>query len=193
MYLKGTKHLGTFITPTSTTMTLDYYADADFAGGYKIEDAEDPWSARSQTGFVITLGGSPIVWGSRLQSKTTLSTMEAKYIALSTAMQPLIPLWTIFGEHHLTFSLLPPAESTIRLTIFEDNNATRILATSDPPHRTQRSRHIHVKYHWFCGHLVPGIILIAGIDSKNQLGDIFTKCGITLWTPPRPSFGLDPI
>jgi hypothetical protein len=52
---------------------------------------------------------------------------------------------------------------------------TRVLVTSNLPRLTRRSRHIHAKYHWFRGHLIPGVIVIADIDSKDQLGDIFTK------------------
>jgi hypothetical protein len=64
LYLSGTRTLGTFIQPNKDIMTLDCFADADFAGGFKVEDSEDPHSARSCTDFVITLGGSPVVWGS---------------------------------------------------------------------------------------------------------------------------------
>jgi len=46
----------------------------------------DSSSVKSHTGFVINLGGTPVVWFSRLQNEIALSTMEAEYIALSTAM-----------------------------------------------------------------------------------------------------------
>jgi hypothetical protein len=58
---------------------------------------------------------------------------------------------------------------------FEDNNAARILATSDPPRLTRCSKHIHSKYHWFREHLIPGEIEIRDIDTDDQVGDIFTK------------------
>jgi hypothetical protein len=108
LYLNGTKHLGMFITPNLTNMTLNCYATADFAGAYKIEDEDDPRSTRSRTGFVITLGGSPVVWGSRLQTEPALSTMEAEYIALSSEHSYVMPsldyLWR--AEHCIlpTFS-----------------------------------------------------------------------------------------
>jgi hypothetical protein len=76
LYLNGTRDLGTFITPNIHNLTLDCYADADFAGGFKVEDSESPNSTRSRTGFVITFGGTPTVWGSQLQTETALSTME---------------------------------------------------------------------------------------------------------------------
>jgi hypothetical protein len=39
-YLKGTKHLGTTLTPSRASLTLDCYANADFAGHYKIDDED---------------------------------------------------------------------------------------------------------------------------------------------------------
>ena len=67
-------------------ITLDLYVDADFAGLWSYEDPHDPSSVRSRTGYVITLGGVPIIWKSKLQEQIALSTMEAEYIAASVAM-----------------------------------------------------------------------------------------------------------
>jgi hypothetical protein len=58
--------------------------------------------------------------------------MEAEYIALSTALQALIPLRTIFAELNQLLSLLPPSASIIHSTVWEDNNSTHILANSNP-------------------------------------------------------------
>jgi hypothetical protein len=175
LYRNGTRNLGTFITPDINNLTLDCFADADFAGGFKVEDPESPYSSLSRTGFVITFGGTPAVWGNRLQTETSLSTMEAEYIYLSTAMRSLIPLRTILVELNDSLSFFPLPLSTIHSTIWEDNNAARLLAISDPPRLTRRSRHFHTKYHWFREHLVPGQIEIKDIDTTDQLGDLFTK------------------
>ena len=43
-------------------------------------------------------GGTPVVWPSRLQSEIALSTMEAEYIALSTAMRDLLPMRILLYE-----------------------------------------------------------------------------------------------
>ena len=75
----------------TTDLTLDLYANADFAGLWKVEDADDPTCVKSRTGFVMTLGGTPVLWSSKLQSEFALSTCEAEYIALSTAMRELLP------------------------------------------------------------------------------------------------------
>ena len=54
------------------------YPNADFAGLYGHEDPSDPACVKSRSGFVIKVAGCPITWKSTLQTKTALSTMEAK-------------------------------------------------------------------------------------------------------------------
>jgi len=49
------------------------------------EDTDDPVCVRSRMGYMITLGGAPILWGSKLQTETALSTMMAD------SMRELIP------------------------------------------------------------------------------------------------------
>jgi len=47
-------------------LKLDMYADADFAGLWASEDHNDPISVRSRSGFVITLGGTTVLWSLKL-------------------------------------------------------------------------------------------------------------------------------
>ena len=58
-------------------------------------------------------------------------------------------------------------------TVFEDNDATRILATS--PRMMPRSNHIAVKYNFFREKVASGEGQIRCIDSSDQKADIFTK------------------
>lgn len=173
-YLLGTRDKGMIIRPTND-LTLDCYVDADYAGVYSSWDPNDPKSVKSRSGFVITLGGIPVAWVSRLQVETALSTMEAEYIALSQSLRVLIPLRIILDEVTKALNLRQDPHSSIRSTIFEDNQACLLLATSDPPKMTPRSKSIAVKYHWFREHLEPGVIDILPIASEDQLADIFTK------------------
>ena len=96
-YLKGSQSQGLIIQPT-TSLKLDCFVDTDFAGIWGFEDKQDPSSARSCTGFLITLGKIPVYRASRMQLLVALSTMEAEYIALSTAMRSLIPMHNILSE-----------------------------------------------------------------------------------------------
>ena len=44
------------------------------------------------TRYFLMVGNCPVHWVSKLQSEVAISTLEAEYIALSTAMRDLIPL-----------------------------------------------------------------------------------------------------
>jgi hypothetical protein len=73
-YLKGTRDKG-IIMRTSSTLQVDCYPDADFAGLYNHEDSQDPHCVCSHTGYVILLAGCPVLWKSKFQTEIALSTM----------------------------------------------------------------------------------------------------------------------
>jgi hypothetical protein len=89
-YLLGTRDKGMIVHPTRD-LTLNCYADADFAGLFSTSDPDDPKSVKSRSGFIITLGTIPVAWGGGLQTETALSTMDAEYIALSKSLRILLP------------------------------------------------------------------------------------------------------
>jgi hypothetical protein len=172
-YLKGTRTKGMIIKPSSD-LALDMYADADFAGLWGAEKPTDPTSAKSRTGYLITLGEVPVLWASKLQTEISLSTCEAEYIALSTAMKALLPIRLLF--HSLADTLEIEREELTRVcAVYEDNNAALKLATAQFPNMAPRTKHIAIKYHWFREHLVDGEIEMRPIDTKLQKADIFTK------------------
>ena len=66
--------------------SFDVYVDADFCSLWNRETAQDdPTTAKSRSGYVITYANCPIIWASKMQTTYSLSTTEAKYHALSTA------------------------------------------------------------------------------------------------------------
>ena len=84
-----------------------------------------------------------------MQPEIALSTMEAEYIVLSTAMHSLVHLHTLLFELDKLFSLLLAGHLSMVSTVFEDNCASRILANTDPLYLTPRSKSLTIKYHWF--------------------------------------------
>ena len=58
----------------------------------------DPAFSRTGTGFIIKLGGCPLLWKSHLQSLTALSTAESEYVALSQSMRVIFPLQILLPE-----------------------------------------------------------------------------------------------
>ena len=60
------------------------YSDADWAGN--INDR------KSTSGYVLQISGGAITWKSKKQGCVALSTTEAEYIALSSAVQESVSL-----------------------------------------------------------------------------------------------------
>ena len=173
-YLLGTRDKGLILSPTKE-ITLDMYADADFAGMWNSNAPEqDPVRVKSRSGHVILLGNCPLLWSSKLQTEIACSTMEAEFIALSSAMRDLIPARHILQAVGTALSLPVPAGAQLKSTVFEDNMGCLTLATI--PKMTPRSKHIAVKYFWFRSQVGPehGITIVK-CDTKDMLADIFTK------------------
>ena len=147
-YLLGTSNKGLIFTP-SRSLKLDCYIDADFAGLYNYEDDQDPHCVKSRTGYVIFVGGCPIIWKSALQKEIACSTMESEYIACSTACRDILPLMDLVNEVSLAVSLQADEVADVFCTIWEDNIGALTLAHLELPRMTPPSKHIAVKYHWF--------------------------------------------
>eukprot|EP00957_Ditylum_brightwellii_P105431 8037667-Ditylum_brightwellii.AAC.1 len=174
----GQKGCYDMIIKLTDDLTLDCFVDVNFTGLWGCEDNQDPNCVKSCTGFFLTLGSTPILWISKLQSKVACSTMEAEYIALAHSIQELLPAQWLLEELASHLDLGRDSMSTI-YTMWEDNNGALILVISPMPQMTPRSKYIAIKYHLFhsfissddgdCG------ICVEPIDTALQKGDIFTK------------------
>ena len=177
-YIVATMGEGIIFKPDFDRVALDCHVDADFAGNWNINDPEDPTGVKSRTGFLLTFAGVPVLWKSRPQLCIALSTMESEYIALSTAMRSLVHVRALLSEICTKFDLAYGDKISTISTVFEDNRAAKILATTDPPRLTPRSKSLAVKYHWFRSHLGvkdgSGIILEDVASSLNK-ADFLTK------------------
>ena len=172
-YLKGTCNKGMKLKP-STKLNLDCYADADFAGLWSAELPNDPTCVKSRTGYLLMLGSVPVSWSSKLQSKIALSTTEAEYSALSTAMKELIPLRCLVEKLAKALGVKRSPEEKLSF-VYEDNQGALTLANTEMLMTTPRIKHYAIELHWFREHCVQGQIEVTAIDTKVQLADIFTK------------------
>jgi hypothetical protein len=167
-YLKGTMNRGLIMTP-SEEPKVDCYPDADFAGLYGHENAQDPHCARSRTGYVILAFGCPVLWRSKLQTEIALSTMEAEYVAISTSCRDLFPVVDMIKELSRTVGLSDDFVSKIHVKIHEDNVGALTLGKLEPRRMTPRSKHYAIKYHWFREKVADPAkrISLVKIDTKN--------------------------
>jgi hypothetical protein len=96
-YLLSTKEQCIILKPKQNM--FDCWVDASNADDWKKETAsDDEDTAKSRTGYVIMFTGCPLIWSSKLQTEITLSSTEAEYIALSTAMREIIHLIDFLQE-----------------------------------------------------------------------------------------------
>ena len=178
-YLKGTMDKGLIMSP-SDMPSVDCYPDADFAGLYGYEDVQDPHCARSRTGYVILAFSCPVLWVSRMQTELALSTMEAEYVAMSSACKDLFPVVDVIRALSVAVGLGDDFDTKFHIKVHEDNVGALTLGRLEPGRMTPRSKHYAIKYHWFRERVSDpsNRITLHKVESRYQLGDIFTK-GLT--------------
>jgi hypothetical protein len=171
-YLMGTLDKGIILNPTEDS--FECYVDADFCGNWNADTAsEDAGTAKSRTGYVIKYAGCPITWQSKLQTEVALSTTEAEYVALSTALRDVTSLMYLLVEardHGIANVVSHPI---IRCRVFEDNAGALELARV--PKMRPRTKHLNVKYHHFREHVRRGLISVLPISTTEQQADLYTK------------------
>jgi hypothetical protein len=157
---------------------IECHVDADFSGLWGSEDPNDPISAKSRTGYVLSLAGCPLMWVSKLQTETSVSTMMAEYVALSTAMRDMLPLKAMVEAVIKTVTGDDTVDVVCKSDVWEDNNGALTVATM--PKITPQSKFFNVKLHFFKEHVATEQhpdrpVRIQKIDTEEQLGDIMTK------------------
>ena len=157
-YLKGSSTIGlTYKGPTGDrSITLTGHADASYNS--------DPESSRSVGGYVFSLNGVALSWRSKLQDVVALSTTEAEYMALSSAIQEATHLRQLLKDIGL---IQGPT------VIHQDNQPCIHVSTNPVTH--PRTKHIAVKYHYVRECIAAGIIRLVYTPTLDMTADIFTK------------------
>ena len=143
-YLMATRNRGMILDPNkelADILTVNCYPDADFAGMYGHEKPDDPTCVKSRTGFVITFGGCPVIWQSKLQTETALSTMEAEIVGRATRIHEectTYPLIALVGGAMATESL--PSPHRVREGHRDDSATESEPSTAAPDYGYSLSR-----------------------------------------------------
>ena len=175
-YLAKTKDKGTIVRKPTSEIKLDCFVDADFAGLYRTEANESIDSAKSRCGYIIKLGGCPILSKSALISSICLSTMESEYYSLSQSMRALLPIKSIVEEFMQQVNVpnhLRGVGQRVHATTHEDNTGALTLATEQ--RLTPRTRHYHCRWHFFWQHVQDGDVEVVYCDTAEQDADYLTK------------------
>ena len=148
-------------------MQLCYQADDLKLRGYSDADwASDLNKRKSTIGYVYTLGGGAISWGSKKQTSTALSTVNAEYIACSTAVQEAVWL-----RNFLCGIDLISEDQPIPMNV---DSMSAISMVIEPKFNNQ-SKHVEIKYHFFQEKAENGEIEISYLPSKELIADALTK------------------
>ena len=165
-YLMATKDKGLILCP-NVLKSFEVHVDCDFAGNWVKEDAmEDPSTAKSRTGYVISYGGCPIIWASKLQTEVVLSSTESKYVGLLESLHVTIVMMNLLNELKAFGIPITKTTPTVFCKLFEDNAGAIHLATV--PKMRPRTRHINQKYHHFREWVKSGLIAVLPIETLDQ-------------------------
>ena len=99
--------IGKYLSETATrciiydsdkTQGIECYVDVEYSVGWERKDGQWVRNVLSRSGYAIFYAGCPVLWESKLQTEFALSTAEAEYIALYTALLEVIPFMYLLKE-----------------------------------------------------------------------------------------------
>lgn len=155
-YLSGTKHYKLKYTRKGLT-DLHIYCDADWAS--------DIDKRRSCTGFVAKLSNAAISWQSKRQSTTALSSTEAEYMALSSAVCEVIWIRQLAMEID---------QATEKPTLVLCDNESAIKLGQSEAYRP-RTKHIDIRFHHLREKVSEKAIELKHISTDLMAADSLTK------------------
>eukprot|EP00253_Pinus_taeda_P011054 PITA_11054 len=139
------------------SLNLIGFTDSDWVG--------DTIDRKSTSGYVLSLGSSPIFWSSKKQAAIALSSTEAEYRGAVNAT-----IQAIWLQHFLSELGISVHHPTV---IWCDNQST--LKFCRDPMQRQRTKHIEIHMHFIRELIHDGIIDLQYCPSSEQIADIFTK------------------
>ena len=159
-YLKGTsdKEL-CFRKNHKEGLGLRIYTDADWAA--------DVTDRRSTTGYCVSLSEntSLISWKTRKQPTVALSTCEAEYMSLASALQECLYLEQLLkGIDKYDYA---------KTKVYEDNQGALALAKN--PVSRQRCKHIDIRYHFIREIVNGGNVILEYCPTDKMIADVLTK------------------
>ena len=157
-YIKGTLDFYLKFSKSNDALELTGFCDSDWG------NSDD---RRSITGYCYKLNtnGPLISWKSQKQRIVALSSCEAEYVSLTSAVQEGNFLRQLYADMNNC------DKSTVILNV--DNQGAIALAKNPVYH--QRSKHIDIRYHYIRLEVENKHVELIYVPSEENVADIFTK------------------
>jgi hypothetical protein len=144
--------------------------------------ADDKSTRSSRSGGVLLYNGSLITAYSHVQRSISLSSTQAEYQALTSAIQEIIYFRQLLGEIGYEQNLPTP--------LLCDNQGALYLSVSTKNHI--KTKHIALRYHYIRDTIKDKLVNLLYVSTKDQLADIMTKpLGKELFEKFRKLLGID--
>ena len=143
--------------PRGNAVQINCFVDADHA--------RNRLTRRSQTGILIFLNRTPVVWYSKAQNTVETSTFGSEFTAMRIAVELLESLrykLRMFGI---------PLEGPVNT--FCDNSS--VVTNATEPASTLKKKHNSVAYHRVQEAIASQVLRIAWVQSGKNLADMLTK------------------
>nr|GEV58932.1 retrovirus-related Pol polyprotein from transposon TNT 1-94 [Tanacetum cinerariifolium] len=121
-------------------------------------------ASRPDLQFAICMCARLISWSSKRQKSAAISSIKAKYIALSGCCAQILLMRSQLTDYGLGFNKIP---------MYCDDKSAIALCCNNVQH--SRSKHIDIRYHFIKEQVENGVIELYFVNTKYQLVDLFTK------------------
>nr|GEU53515.1 Gag-Pol polyprotein [Tanacetum cinerariifolium] len=156
-YLRGTVNMGLWY-PKGFSFGLIAFSDADHAGCID--------SRKSMSGGIQFLGDKLVSWMSKKKNCTAMSSVEAKYVALSASCAQVMWMRTQLQNYGFNYNKIP---------LYCGSQSA--IAISCNPVQHSRTKYIHTRYH-FIKEQVENVLRYDGDECDK--GIMPTKIELTL-------------
>nr|GEV58794.1 putative RNA-directed DNA polymerase [Tanacetum cinerariifolium] len=149
----GNRHL---VSEPGSSFGLTYFSDVDHAGCID--------TRKSTYGGIQFLGDKIVSWMSKKQNCTTMSSVEAEYMALSASCAQVMWMRTQLKDYGFNYNKIP---------LYRDSQSAITISCNLVQH--SRTKHIHTRYHFIKEQVENDIIELYFVKTEYQLADMFTK------------------
>jgi len=155
-YVKGSLDCG-IVIHAHCDLQLTAYCDSDWGAC--------PLTRRSLTGYLVTLGASPISWKTKKQTTVSRSSAEAEYRSMAAVTSELVWLKSLLASFGIFHQLA--------MQLFCDSQLALHIAKNPVFH--ERTKHIEIDCHFVRERYHSGDLDLFYLPSQMQPADLFTK------------------